>query len=263
MYDIQIFNNPDFGDIRTVTIDGEPWFVAKDIAEKLGYTRTSSMTKQIDDEDKRIFDCASQAHTNFNTKTRNIGIINESGLYSAIMGSQLKNAKAFKRWVTKDILPSVRRTGTYGKPKLPTEPMELLELHYQALKKVDGRVDRAEERIDALDKKLHEELMNLPLLGLESETVDKALKRRGVEIAGGKESNAYKDKRLLRRIYWDLHGQLRREFGVSTYRAIKRNQTDLALKFLTEYKPPLFLAEQIASANAQQTLDLEGGAGNV
>lgn len=78
------------------------------------------------------------------------------------------------------------------------------------------------QRVDALDKKLHDELMNLPLLGVESDTVDKALKSRGVEIAGGKESNAYKDKSLLRRIYWDLHGQLHREFGVSTYKAIKR-----------------------------------------
>lgn len=145
--------------------------------------------------------------------------------------------------------------------KLPTEPMELLELHYQALKKVDSKVDKAEQRIDALDKKLHDELMNLPLLGVESDTVDKALKSRGVEIAGGKESNAYKDKNLLRRIYWDLHGQLRREFGVSTYKAIKRNQTDLALKFLAEYKPPLHLREQIENVNAQQTLDLEGGTG--
>lgn len=115
------------------------------------------------------------------------------------------------------------------------------------------------ERIDALDKKLHNELMNLPLLGVESDTIDKALKNRGVEIAGGKESNAYKDKNLLRRIYWDLHGQLRREFGVSTYKAIKRNQTDLAFKFLAEYKPPMHLREQIANVNAQQTFDLEGG----
>ena len=145
-------------------------------------------------------------------------------------------------------------------PKPPKNTMELLELHYQALKEVDSKVDKAEQKIDALDKKLHNELMNLPLLGVESDTVDKALKSRGVEIAGGKESNAYKDKNLLRRIYWDLHGQLRREFGVSTYKAIKRNQTDLALKFLAEYKPPLLLAEQIESVNAQQIPDSEGGA---
>lgn len=259
MSDIQIFSNNEFGEIRTVIINGEPWFVAKDIAEKLGYAKTFSMTKQIDKEDKEIFDCSSQEDANFSTKARNIGIINESGLYSAIMGSQLKTAKAFKRWVTKDILPSIRKTGTYGQPQLPDNPMELLKLHYEALEQVDKKVDKVENRIDALDKKLHDELMNLPLLGVESDTVDKALKSRGVEVAGGKESNAYRDKSLLRRIYWDLHGQLRREFDVSTYKAIKRNQTDLALKFLAEYKPPLHLREQIESVNAQQSLYLEGG----
>lgn len=142
-------------------------------------------------------------------------------------------------------------------PKPPENTMELLELHYQALKEVDSKVDNAEQRIDALDKKLQDELMNLPLLGVESDTVDKALKSRGAEVVGGKESNAYHDKGLLRRVYWDIHGQLRREFGVSTYKAIKRNQTDLALKFLAKYKPPLFLAEQIESVNAQQSLNLE------
>ena len=146
-------------------------------------------------------------------------------------------------------MPSIRESGGYGQPQLPDNPMELLKLHYEALEQVDKKVDKVENRIDALDKKLHDELMNLPLLGVESDTVDKALKSRGVEVAGGKESNAYRDKSLLRRIYWDLHGQLRREFDVSTYKAI----------FLAEYKPPLHLREQIESVNAQQSLYLEGG----
>lgn len=126
----------------------------------------------------------------------------------------------------------------------------------QQIQTIAKGTDELYQRVDALDKKLHDELMNLPLLGVESDTVDKALKSRGVEIAGGKESNAYRDKSLLRRIYWDLHGQLRREFGVSTYKAIKRNQTDLALKFLAEYKPPMHLREQIENVNAQQSLDI-------
>ena len=256
MNSIRIFSNAEFGDIRTIIIGGELWFVAKDIAEKLGYAKTFNMTKQIDEEDKQIFDCSSQKDANFSAKTRKIGIINESGLYSAIMGSQLKNAKSFKRWVTKDILPSVRKTGGYSVAQLPTEPMKLLELHYRALKQVDEKVGKAEERINELDKKLDTALLELPLLGVESDKINKALKRRGVEVAGGKESNVYKDKQLLRRVYWDIHGQLRREFGVSTYKEIKRNQTDLALKFLAEYKPPLALKEQIDNVNAQQILGL-------
>lgn len=145
--------------------------------------------------------------------------------------------------------------------KPPQTTMELLELHYQALKEVDEKVNKADERISALDKKLQDELMNLPILGVEENKIEKATRRRGAEILGGKGSNAYNDKSLRGKLYWDLHIQLRREFGVSTYKAIKRKQTDLALEFLAEYKPPLFLAEQIETANAQQTLNLEGGAG--
>lgn len=113
MNEIKIFENPDFGEIRTIIIDGEPWFVAKDISEKLGYTRTSSMTKQIDEEDRQIFDCTSQAYPNFGAKIRQIGIINESGLYAAIFGSTLENAKKFKKWVTSEVLPQIRKTGCY------------------------------------------------------------------------------------------------------------------------------------------------------
>lgn len=256
MYGVQIFNSPEFGDIRTVVIDGEPWFVSKDISDKLGYAKPANMVKLVDEDDKRNL---RGSDLEPGSKAQ-ISAVNESGLYAAIFGSKQENAKKFKKWVTSEVLPSIRESGGYGQPQLPDNPMELLKLHYEALEQVDKKVDKVENRIDALDKKLHDELMNLPLLGVESDTVDKALKSRGVEVAGGKESNAYRDKSLLRRIYWDLHGQLRREFDVSTYKAIKRNQTDLALKFLAEYKPPLHLREQIENVNAQQSLELEGGA---
>lgn len=256
MNEIQIFNSPEFGEIRTVIIDNEPWFAGKDVCKSLGYAKpTQAIHNNVDKEDtlrKGLLDSRGIEQETI--------VINESGLYALIFGSKLDSAKKFKKWVTSEVLPSIRKTGTYGQPQLPENPMEMLKIHYAALEQVDKKVDKVESRIDELNKKLQDELMNLPLLGVESETIDNALKRRGVEIAGGKESNAYKDKNLLRRIYWDLHGQLRREFGVSTYKAIKRNQTDIALKFLAEYKPPLFLAEQIANVNAQQTLGLKGGA---
>lgn len=146
----------------------------------------------------------------------------------------------------KDILAAAFMPKQISVPQTVPEQIKLL---------AQGNV-QLNQRIDALDKKLETALLELPLLGVESEKVDKALKHRGVEVAGGKESNAYKDKRLLKRLYWDMHSQLRREFGVSTYKGIKRNQTDLALKFLEGYKPPLFLQEQIDMANAQQRIDM-------
>lgn len=139
---------------------------------------------------------------------------------------------------------------------LTENPMELLKLHYEALKVVGNRIDKTEERIEELDKKLQEELMNLPILGVEESRIEKATKQRGTEVLGGKQSNAYKNNSLRGRLYWDLHIQLRREFGVSTYKAIKRNQADMAMKFIREYNPPMFLAEQISNENLQEKLEI-------
>lgn len=102
---IEVFENPIFGQIRMVMVDDEPWFVAKDISDKLGYAQTSNMMKRIDDEDFK-----SSVLDGMNMKSL---LINESGLYSAIIGSKLPSAKQFKRWVTSEVLPTIRKTGGY------------------------------------------------------------------------------------------------------------------------------------------------------
>ena len=105
MNGIQISNSSEFGEIRTVSIGGEAWFVAKDISDKLGYAQTSNMMKRIDDEDSK-----SSVLDGMNMKSL---LINESGLYSAILGSKLESAKRFKHWVTSEVLPSIRKNGGY------------------------------------------------------------------------------------------------------------------------------------------------------
>lgn len=108
MNNIQIFNNSEFGDIRTVTIDGEPWFVGKDIALVLGYAKpTDAIRKRVDEEDRGI----SKMETP--SGVQEMTIINESGLYALIFGSKLESAKKFKHWVTGEVLPSIRKTGGY------------------------------------------------------------------------------------------------------------------------------------------------------
>ena len=112
---ITTFNNEEFGNVRTLTIDGDPWFVGKDIAECLGYSNTKdALRKHVDSEDKIM---GSQNATP--SITDNLGrkqfptFINESGVYSLILGSKLESAKKFKRWVTSEVLPSLRKTGSY------------------------------------------------------------------------------------------------------------------------------------------------------
>ena len=102
---IEVFENPIVGQIRMVMVDDEPWFVAKDISDKLGYAQTSNMMKRIDDEDFK-----SSVLDGMNMKSL---LINESGLYSAIIGSKLPSAKQFKHWVTSEVLPTIRKTGGY------------------------------------------------------------------------------------------------------------------------------------------------------
>lgn len=107
--DMQIFNNPEFGEIRTIIIDGEPWFVGKDVCASLGYSDTKAGTrKNVDEEDKRVCPVGTPSGI------QNMTVINESGLYSLIFGSKLDTAKKFKRWVTSEVLPTLRKNGTYS-----------------------------------------------------------------------------------------------------------------------------------------------------
>lgn len=108
MNELQIFNNPEFGEIRTVEVNGEPWLVGKDVAQALGYSNPrKALADHVDDEDKGV------------TKRDTLGgaqemtIINESGLYSLVLSSKLPAAKKFRQWVTNEVLPTIRKTGGY------------------------------------------------------------------------------------------------------------------------------------------------------
>lgn len=110
---IQVFRNMEFGTVRVLDINGEPWFVGKDVAEVLGYVKPlNALATHIDEDDS-----LKQGLTDSMGRIQETILINESGLYSLILSSKLPNAKAFKRWVTSEVLPSIRRTGTY---KIPT-----------------------------------------------------------------------------------------------------------------------------------------------
>lgn len=109
MNELTIFNNPDFGDLRTVEIDGEPWFVGKDVAQALGYKEpTKAAREKVDTEDRGV------SKIDTPSGIQEMTIINESGLYSLVLCSKLPTAKKFKRWVTSEVLPSIRKTGSYA-----------------------------------------------------------------------------------------------------------------------------------------------------
>lgn len=111
MNELQIFKNPEFGQIRSLMIEGEPWFVGKDVASSLGYrVPNKAVREKIDSEDKGVSEMDTPGGK------QDLVIINESGLYSLILSSKLPNAKKFKRWVTSEVLPAIRKTGSYTAP---------------------------------------------------------------------------------------------------------------------------------------------------
>ena len=113
--ELQIFNSPEFGQVRSIMIEGEPWFVGKDVAESLGYKDPrSAISRKVDTEDRGV------AKMTTPSGAQDMTIINESGLYSLILSSKLPNAKKFKRWVTSEVLPALRKTGSYSiAPEVP------------------------------------------------------------------------------------------------------------------------------------------------
>ncbi len=117
MNELQIFNSLEFGQVRTIVKDNEVWFVGRDIAEALGYSDTkSALIDHVDIEDKNIFKSGDLPPLNFVIPNRGMTFINESGLYSLVLSSKLPNAKKFKRWITKEVIPSIRKHGGYLTP---------------------------------------------------------------------------------------------------------------------------------------------------
>lgn len=145
MSNIKIFNNPQFGAIRTMTQNGEPWFVGKDVAELLGYAKPqNAIAAHVDDEDKTL----APIQGGCSTGTQNTIIINESGLYSLILSSKLPTAREFKHWVTSEVLPSIRKTGGYITGQ---EDLTDAELMAKALLVAQKQIEQREQRINALE----------------------------------------------------------------------------------------------------------------
>lgn len=144
MSKLEIFENSEFGEIRTVEINNEPWFVGKDVAEILGYERpTKAVSDHVDIEDRDVVPIQDSIG-----RMQNTPIVNESGLYSLILSSKLPNAKAFKRWVTSEVLPAIRKHGLYAIDDILENP----DIAIQALTKL--KEERAARKLLELDNQV-------------------------------------------------------------------------------------------------------------
>lgn len=233
MDNLQIFSNSEFGEIRTALVNDEPMFCLADVCKALEMSNPTMVAQRLDDDERTKLDLGRQGETNF---------ITESGLYAVILRSDKPNAKKFRKWVTSEVLPSIRKTGSYSMPKTTGGQIQLLAQGYTEL----------EQAVNSIKEDMTELKDNTPLYGCEIDEVKQHVNRKGVIVLGGKDSEAYKDGSIRSSVYSDIYKQLKREFGcVTTYKSIRRKYIDNVHKFIDDYALPMALAEQVKEANAQ------------
>lgn len=246
MNDLQIFNNEEFGEIRTITKDNEPMFCLADVCKALEISNVSQLKTRLKEDGVITNEVGVQTGVKADgtpaiQKVR-MNFINESNLYKTIFQSRKESAERFTDWVTSEVLPSIRKTGSYCVPKTTGGQIQLLAQGYTEL----------EQAVNSIKEDMTELKDNTPLYGCEIDEVKQHVNRKGVIVLGGKDSEAYKDGSIRSSVYSDIYKQLKREFGcVTTYKSIRRKYIDNVHKFIDDYALPMALAEQVKEANTQ------------
>ena len=232
--ELQIFRNSEFGEIRTITKDDEPMFCLADVCKALELTQPSKVKERLNPKGVNSIPTLTKGGE------QKLLYINESNLYKTIFQSRKESAERFTEWVTSEVLPSIRKTGSYSKPLTTSEQIRLLA---QGNTELTERVDKVEDKITSIEEET-------PLYGCEIEEVQKHVRKKGIEVLGGKDSNAYKDGGIRGSVYSDIYKQLKREFGcVATYKSIKRKYLADVHEFIDTYLLPIALAEVVHDTN--------------
>ncbi len=243
---MKIFNNPEFGDIRTEVINGEPWFCLSDVCKALELEQVSRVKTRLN-----LNGVTTSKVIDSMGRNQEATFVNEANLYKTIFQSRKESAERFTDWVTSEVLPSIRKTGSYQKPDQAAEPLNTFE---QIRLLATGTTELAQQ-VTHLSKEVTELKTDMPLYGCEIDEVQQHVKRKGVQCLGGKDSEAYADGSIRSQVYKDIYSQLKREYGcVSTYKSIKRKYIADVHDFIDCYQLPTVLEEQITAANAQQRL---------
>lgn len=243
MEELQIFNNEEFGNVRSFMIDNEPWFVGKDVAEALGYKNVrDSLARHIDSDDKRD---GVVIHDSMGREQKPI-IINESGLYSLILSSKLESAKKFKHWVTSEVLPTLRKTGSYA--KVPTDPRELLMLTIKAHEQTAQRVDVLEEKVSDLEK-------STTIDSSQQYTLERIAKTTVISALGGIDSRAY--QLMSRKLFSNIWRDYKKYFKLGSYRDTLKTDYENAKNYLESWSPEVNTSLKIKEYNSQLSMVLD------
>ncbi|WP_273750894.1 BRO family protein [Leuconostoc mesenteroides] len=228
--EVQAFNF-ETSRVRTLNFEDVIWFVGKDVAETLGYSDLNkAIAMHVDDEDKKLND-----KTSLSFGQRGATLINESGLYSLILSSKQPNAKKFKRWVTSEVLPTIRQTGGYQ--LTPKDPMQVLELMFQSLKMQDYRQERLERKINSIQ--------NSQTISGDQELVLRQIRNeKAVQILGYKGNARY--QALSRMVFARISKEFKSKFSIPRYNALLAKDFEKAKRYLMKWEPDDAFAYRIA-----------------
>lgn len=226
--ELQVFNSEEFGNVRTVMIDGEPWLISKDVASVLGYQNArDAVMKHVEDEDKGLAECDTPGGP------QKLSVINESGLYSLVFGSKMPKATKFKRWVTSEVLPTLRKTGSYQMQRMTPEEMMRVQL---------GMIDGHEERISRL-----ENTMNIDYG--QQRVLEKEVAKVVIESLGGRDAPAYRD--ISKKVFSECNHDIKDYFNVNSRNNIPRLRFDDAVEYIRNWQPCSNTRMAIRECNAQ------------
>lgn len=236
MNNLQVFKSEEFGEVRSLLINNKPWFIGKQIADILGYQNGSrDIKRHVDEEDRQVI----QNYQNGTLEIPNRGlmIINESGLYSLILSSKLPTAKKFKRWVTNEVLPSIRKYGAY---QVPDDPMTALKLMFEATEQTNNRVEHIDSRVTNLEN-------TTTVDSRKQYTLRKIASATAVRVLGGKDSQAYLE--LHHKVFCQLWRDYKDYFKIPSYRDTLKIDFKKAKEYLQGWRPDHNLQIEISSVN--------------
>ncbi|HGH5539031.1 TPA: BRO family protein [Staphylococcus pseudintermedius] len=219
MQNLQTFNFEDLP-VRTLTVDDEPYFVGNDVAQILGYEDyRGAINKKVDSEDKL------RSQIDHAGQKRSVTLINESGLYSLIFSSKLDSAKRFKRWVTSEVLPTIRKTGTY---QVPSDPMQALELMFEATKQTKEEIESV--KADVIDLKDNQKL-DASEYGLVTKTIHQrvAYIRQIHGLPNTKEVN--------KPLYKNINNDVNTMAGIKTRTQLRQKHFNDVMEIITNWFP--------------------------
>jgi len=233
MNDILVFHYKS-SEVRTVELNGEPWFALKDVCAVLGISNHKMTAQRLDADEVSLTDL-----TDSMGRQQETTVINESGLYNVILRSDKPEAKPFRKWVTSEVLPSIRKTGGYTMPKLSKE--------MQALFLLDDRTQKQEARLTALENTMTVDYS-------QQQTLKKAVGRVVVEALGGKTAPAYNDPHVRGKLFSECNRDVQDWFRVNSVCNVPRKDFTQAVEYIQRWKPSTNSVMLIQQTNAQTSL---------